>query len=195
MIIKPFGATFRAVLEADSGYLPLSNDDNTKLLGLLPEGEEMLLTIQDNLYHEWVKAENQCGTIIITRGIDGSEPRKFPKGSCIFFETSVPVIKWLICNHNCCDGPCPCEPVDYAGAVIPAGVVGQPWEGSVLFTGDTPMTFGVDNLPSWMTATNGANYVRLSGTPVAAGTFSLSVAAGNCDGAAVATHSIVVTIT
>lgn len=195
MIIKPFGARLNAVMEKDSGYLPLSQGDTNRLLALIPEGEEMYLTIQDDLYDEWVLVTNECGTIVIDRAQDSSEARRHGRGSCVFFETSVPVIKWLICNHDCCEGPCPCEPVGSAGAVIPPAFTGKVWEGSVLFTGDTPMSFGINNMPSWMTAQNGANYVRLSGTPTGVGTFTFSVAAGNCNDINIAVQTLTVTVT
>ena len=102
MILKPFAATTIEILPPDSNFLPLNNRDASRLLAHIPEGEETYLTLQDNLNTEWVRAENQCGQIVIHRGIDTSEPLRFPRGTCVFFETSVPVIKWLICHLDCC---------------------------------------------------------------------------------------------
>ena len=56
------------------------------------------------------------------------------------------------------------------------------------------MQFGVTGMPDWMTATYAGNYVKLSGTPVAAGTFSVSVAASNDMGKNIAVAQGTVTV-
>lgn len=188
MILKPFSATLNSTLNKDSGYLPLSTEDTNRLLSILPEGDEMCLTLMDNLYVEWIRAENQCGVIVIERGIRGSEPRKFPRGTCVLFEMSLPLIEWLICNHDCCDGPCPCEPVESAGVIFPPITVDVPWEGTAIFKGDIPMVFAVTGMPSWMVAEYGANYVKFSGTPTSDYDFTVSIAATNCSGSAITTQ-------
>ena len=151
MILKPFSATLHDTIQPDTMYPPLTKADESRLLALLGEDEAIYLTIDDGVYKEWVLVRNECGFLIMERGVHGSEPRKFIKGSCLFFETSVPVIKWLICNHDCCeDEDCPCVPVKAAGMVLPPVRAGVPWKGSAVFTGDLPMSIGVTGLPSWM---------------------------------------------
>lgn len=183
MILKPFSATLNNTLTSDSGFLPLSENDTNRLLSILPEEEEMLLTITDGLYLEWIKAENQCGTIVIERGIRGSTPRRFPRGTCVKFDTSLPVVEWLICNHDCCaDEECPCTAVANAGIIFPDARIGYPWQGSAVFNGSLPITFGITGMPSWMQAEQGANFIRFHGTPRGAGDFDVGIAATNCSG-------------
>lgn len=183
MILKPFSATLNNTLTKDSGYLPLSVDDTNRLLSILPEEEEMILTLTDGLRLEWVRAENQCGVIVIERGYGGSEPRRFARGTCVKFETSLPVIQWLICNYDCCENEtCPCVAVDNAGIIFPAAVVGYPWQGSAVFNGDQPITFGITGMPSWMQAEWGSSFVRLYGTPMGSGNFTIAISATNCSG-------------
>lgn len=184
MILKPYSAILNNTLTKDSGYLPLSVDDTNRLLSILPEEEEMILTITDGVRLEWVRAENQCGTIIIERGYGDSEPHRFARGTCVKFDTTaLPVIYWIVCNHDCCESaPCPCVAVDSAGIIFPAAVVGYPWEGSAVFTGDLPMTFAITGMPSWMQAEWGSSFVRLYGTPRGSGDFTIAIAATNCSG-------------
>jgi len=196
MILIPFSATLNDTLTKDSGFLPLRDNDRNRLLSIIPENDEMFLTIKDGLHTEWIRAENQCGTIVLTRGIAGSEARKFPRGSCVLFETSLPLIQWLICNYDCCvDMDCPCIEIENAGVVFPAARVNYPWEGSAIFKGDLPITFGITGMPSWMTAEQGANYVRLYGTPNGAGTYTISIAGTNCSGKYVAIQSAELEVT
>lgn len=196
MIYKPFRATLFDTILEDGNFLPLTERDKARLLTVIPEGESMFLTIKDNLYEEWVKATNQCGFVLIERGIGGSTPRKFVKGSCVFFEMSLPAIDWRICNLNCCaDEECPCVPVTADGYTAPPATVGTPWRGTVVFTGDLPMTFGVTGMPSWMTASAGASSVVLSGTPTAVGTSTIAVTGINCSGQNNAMQQFTVTTT
>ena len=193
MILKAMNFYLSGKLEADSQYLPLTEADMNALKTVVPEGEETILTLAYDLKKEYVKAKNVSGTILLERGLD-STPSVFPKGSCLYFENSVPVTKWLICNYECCTGECPVDPVGSAGVLLPDAKVGNAWEGSFVFSGDLPMQFGVTGMPSWMTATYAGNYVKLSGTPVAAGTFSISVAASNDMGKNIAVAHGTVTV-
>lgn len=184
MILKPITVNLADVLLADDKHLTLTDRDNARLLAHIPEGDETFLTIQDNLYSEWVKATNQCGTIVLERAVGGSEARKFPKGSCVFFETSVPVIQWLICNHDCCKGDCEMTPVGFVKATLPTAMVGQPWEGRLQFSGSLPINFDITGMPAWMGASYEGDLVRLNGTPDAATVHTVSVAATNAQGSA-----------
>lgn len=188
MIIKPFYAALNDRLPKDGQYLPLGKADESRLLNIIPETESleddnfMLLVLKDNMNEEHVKVRNRCGYLTIERGLDETEPAKFPPGTCVYFENTVAVTKWLICNYNCCDGPCPCVPATAAGFVLPNGQVGVAWEGVFIFSGDLPMECGVSVLPAWMSAEIGPNYVKLKGTPSGEGTYPLSASATNCSG-------------
>lgn len=197
MIMRDYSANLMGVLLPTDKFLNLSHRDLTALIAIVPDGEDIFLTIRDNAHVEYVMVTNQCGTLVLTRGLGGTEPTKFPFGSCVKFELSITVVEWLICNHNCCEGDCPCTPVTSAGSVLPPAYVGVPWEGSFVFNGSVPMAFGVDGMPSWMNAEYGANYVRVFGTPFGAGQFSFAVSATNCDsvGSAAATGTVVVSAT
>ena len=195
MIFKPISLILPVILEASDNHLPLTPTDMNRLLDIVPNGESMYLTIQDNLYTEWVLVENTCGTIVLKRGQGGSTPRRFPRGACVFFETSLPVIEWLICNYNCCEGAdCECVPVEQDRAVIPTAIVGTPWEGRLLYKGTQPIRYDVSNMPTWMKAEYEGDVVRLSGTPDASGNVTVSVSAVNCwgEGLDTAMHTITV---
>lgn len=193
MILQAMSFNLNAKLEATDIYLPLATADMAALKALVPEGEETYLTLAWDMVKEYVKVKNESDTILLERGID-SKAVAFPKGSCLYFENSIPVTKWLICNYECCAGDCPVDAVAFAGAVLPNGKAGNAWEGSFVFSGDLPIVFGITGMPDWMTATYAGNYVKLTGTPVAAGTYTLSVAASNDRGKNLAVGQGTVTV-
>lgn len=178
MILQPFSSYLNSKLDAGAKYLTLSPDEMARLKTIVPAGEETILTIADDLHREYVRVMNDTGTIVLERGID-SGTYSFPKGTCVFFENSVPVTKWLICNYQCCDGDCPVDAVKAQGMVLPVGEVNDAWKGSAIFSGDLPMVISVTGLPAWCTAEQQGNYLYLSGTPTVAGTYHISVAGCN----------------
>lgn len=189
-----FYANLNDTMAESDVYLPLNAKDMAKLIAILGEdGEFTYLTVMDGLFKEYVKAELTAGTVVLTRAVD-SEAHKFPRGSCVLFENSIPVTKWLICNYECCAGDCEVEAVKSLGFSAPDAVAGQPWKGTALFSGGLPMTFGVTGMPSWMTAEFVDNAVVLSGTPTATGSHTIAVAASNDRGQNVAVASCLVTV-
>lgn len=195
MIFAYYRATTTTTLPANSAELPVSSADLTTLLSIIPEGETMALILDDKIHTEEVLAENQCGQIVLARGQGGTIPMTFPRGTCVKSELTLTYLRYEICNYDCCEGDCPCVPAAAAGFTIAPAIVGVPWVGQAVFTGDTPMGIGVTGMPSWMTATPEANYVVLSGTPTGAGTWTISVAATNCSGSTPAVQSAVLTVT
>lgn len=181
MILKPLNIALSDRLDKADTYLPLTTADLAKLTAIVPNGEQIILTITDDLNKEYVLATNSNGTITLERGVD-SDAQTFPKGSCVFFENSIPVTKWLICNYECCQGDCPVEAVAAAGIVLPSGKVGNAYNGSVVFSGALPMAMGVTGLPSWATATQVNSYIKITGVPTATGSFPISVSACNDNG-------------
>lgn len=181
MILKPLNIALSDRLDKADTYLPLTTADLAKLTAIVPNGEQIILTITDDLNKEYVLATNNNGTITLERGVD-SDAQTFPKGSCVFFENSIPVTKWLICNYECCQGDCPVEAVAAAGIVLPSGKVGNAYNGSVVFSGALPMAMGVTGLPSWATATQVNSYIKITGVPTAIGSFPISVSACNDNG-------------
>lgn len=194
MILTPISLVLNDVLLVNDKYIPLTKQDMARLVEHIPDGEEMLLTIRDNLYTEWVRVENQCGTIILHRGHGGSVARKFPRGSCVFFEASVPVIKWLICNYDCCEHSCQCLPVELIRTVLPTAYVNELWFGILIFNGSEPINFALTGLPSWAGYTLSGNRIELEGTPAAAESATFSISATNCQGSIVdvTQHTILV---
>ena len=169
------------VLAKDSVYLPLTAQHKAKLLEHVPAGEETILTITDSVNTEYVRVKNQQGTITLERGVE-SGVYKFPKGSCVYFEVSVPVVEWLICNYECCKGDCPVEPPRAGGFTLPEGKAGQHYMGVFVFKGDEPMNIGVLGLPSWAHAKQYGVSLVISGTPAAKGEYVISAAATNATG-------------
>lgn len=193
MILKPFAAQTNGVMLATDGRLPLNAADMNRLLALVPEGESIYLTLKDGLNMEYVLAENTCGVMVVSRGQQGSEPKWFPNGTCVFFENSIAVTRWIMCNEDCCDGECPCNGVAVAGKVVPVGVVGDLYEASVVLSGDLPMVLGVSaNLPPWAEVEAGPNYVRIHGTPTSSGSWTFAVSATNCSGQNLDTEDVTV---
>lgn len=184
MLVTPvqFAASLNARLDKGDRQLPLSSSDESKLMAAVPDEGYTYLVLRDPTGAEIIKVENTCNTLLVTRGEDGTDPRNFPRGSCVRFEMVPAVVKDLICTYDCCDGDCPCVAVAAAGIALPAAKSGASWSGSAVFTGDTPMTIAVQGAPSWVKVEVGANFVNFSGVASGSGSFSISVAATNCDG-------------
>lgn len=193
MILKNVSVSLNDFIEADDLYLPLTAGDLEKIKAVVPDGEQIYLVIEDNLYKENVLATNNAGYISVERGID-SLARKFPRGSCVSFQVTIPVVKWLICNYECCASDCPVAEVTAQGVVSPIGTVGKPWAGSAIFAGDLPMLFGIAGLPNWCTATWSGNSVKFEGTPNVAGNWVVSVSATNNKGQAIAVQNMTITV-
>lgn len=160
--------------------LPLTKNDLGALISKMEEGSYTYLTISDSRYYEVVRARLSCGSIILDRGQEGTTPRTFPCNALVAFEMVPAVVRYMICNESCHD--CDCEPVKFAGSVLPQIKEGVAWEGSVVFAGSTPMTLGITNAPKWMKVTAGINYLKLSGVPTSSAKVNISVGASNCGG-------------
>ncbi len=195
-----FSAMINAKLEATDVYLPLDEAAKADLLKILADPKAYTyLTLKGEQHFETVKVINQQSTLILERAREGTKAVLHHFGTCIstVSPTVLAVIKDLVCNFDaCCEGnPCPCEPVTYVGAVLPTGRVAQEWKGSAVFKGGLPMITAVNGTPTWMSVIQNQNAVFLSGTPTAAGTFSFSVAATNCNGTVIVTQPLTVTVT
>jgi hypothetical protein len=195
MILKPFSAILIRSLAKDSYDLPLAEGDRARLLAQLPEGESTLLVLRDDIYEEEIEVSNTCGQPLISaRGLGESEIRKFPRGSSVCFQVTVSVVQHLVCNYDCCDGPPPVSALEAVGVIFPTGHIDEAWMGSAIFAGELPMTLAVEGNPSWMQVEAGPNYVRFSGTPTGAGTYTLSIAATNQKGSQLVVQSGEVTV-
>jgi hypothetical protein len=188
-----FATTLSAPMTRDQLDLSLTPAITAWLIDRLGTDGYAYLTISDSLGAEVVKVSTYGGALVVDRHQNDTAPRAFPKGACVDARMTEAAVKDLICNYDCCAGDCPCEAVQAAGTVIPPAQVGSYWEGSVVFTGTTPIALGVNGAPSWMQVVSGAGFVKLAGVPTAAATYLLSVAATNCNGQ-VASQAVNLTI-
>ncbi len=180
---KYFTTFLTRKLEASDLDLPIVEKAKADLLDLLSgEDDYTYLSIVGDTDMETVKVRNDHGTLLLERGIGGTKPQTFTYGACIrtVSPTIIAAIKDLVCNYACCEGPCECEPVEVTGHVA--------------FHGSMPMTLGANGAPDWMRVETKANTVTLSGTPNVSGQFSMSVCATNCNGTAVSSIPITITI-
>ena len=181
MILKPISLALADVLSKDSGYLPLTAQHKAKRLLQGPAGEETILTITDSVNTVYVRVKNQQGTITLERGVEAGV-YKFPTGSCVYFEVSVPVVEWLICNYECCKGDGPVQPPLAGGFMLPEGKAGQYYLGTFIFKGDEPMNIGGLGLPDCARAKQYGVSLVISGVPKAKGEYVISTAATNATG-------------
>jgi hypothetical protein len=151
------------------------------LLALLPEDEQIPLTLRDGTRYEEILVSAESDLLFINeRGVDGTEAHKFPCGTRVTYEVTRTVVKDYVCHYDCCvNDPCPAEPVNCEAVLLPEGYVGIPWQGSAIFSGSGPMVLAAEGLPTWMAAEVGANYIQLHGTPTEAGNVSLTVVGVN----------------
>lgn len=191
-----FSAYTTAAMSADDKALPVCDAARADLLGLLESGDYTYLSITDDAHFETVKVVNDHGTLVLERGLEGTDAVAHPDGACVksVSPTVIAAIKDLVCNYQCCDGPCECTPVAFSGANLPGGAVGQSWHGAVIFTGDAPVHCGVSQLPAWMSAQVVGGTILLDGTPTQAGEWTISCAATNCGGTQVDSYAATVQI-
>lgn len=201
-VTQVFGAVLIVALPADSVALEpyVSQAAYADIKNMLAEkdGNYTFLSLISDDTFETVKAYLVAGEVVLDRGVEGTEAVKHPCGTriCSVSPTIVAAVKALICEYDCCEeGDCDCNPATFSGAFLPEGVKGKYWQGAVLFTGDAPMYFGVSDAPNWISVTTRGHVLALEGTPLSAGEWAFSVAAANCNGTTVATHSLTVVVT
>ncbi|MDR1872006.1 MAG: hypothetical protein LBS60_08865 [Deltaproteobacteria bacterium] len=184
MILKPFSAILVRSMDKEDYALPLNLEDRNRLLAQLPVGESTYLVLRDDIYTEEIEVENACGDLLVkARGLGETIPRKFPRGSAVCFDLTLTVVKYLICNHDCCaGGSCAPVPIEIIELYLPNGSANTPWSGVVIFGGSEPMELSCGNVPSWITPSVGRNYIKLEGTPTSPGSYNLSIAGTNASG-------------
>lgn len=148
--------------------LPLHADARADLLALLSEEDDYIyLSLVNDVGMETVKVKNDHGTLLMERGVEGTTDGTHPPATCVHAvsPTVVAIIKDLVCNYECCEPPCPAEPVQYLGELLPPAKVGEPWEGNIIFS--NAQSAGVYDTPKWMNAKllPGSGAIMLSGTP------------------------------
>lgn len=73
-----------------------------------------------------------------------------------------------------------CNPAALVFSNLPNGRVGVEYTGMIIFTGTLPFTLSGLSLPSWATADQLGTAVRITGTPDATGTDTISFNVENC---------------
>lgn len=197
-VTSTFFACCRATVETDAVTLPLSDEKLAEISKLLEaEDAYTFAAIRSESTYETVKLYLSAGSLVMDRAQEGTTAVKHPCGAfvCLPSPTTVAAIKALICEYDCCeDHDCECQAVTFSGSFLPKATLNTEWEGAVVFTGEQPMVFGLDNQPHWMSATTQGNVIKLSGTPDSRGMYSFSVAASNCNGTKVATRVLSLTV-
>lgn len=203
LVTEKFGATLDRLMDAESVYLPICRSAEADLKTLLAEEDTYTYaSVSDHCgTYEVVKIYKEGDDILVKRGIGGTTAVKHIAGSvvCSIAPLDVIVIKDLVCSwpEYCCEGqPCECTGPTYAGELIPAAKQSELWEGSVIFTGDLPMSFGTDKdtTATWIQVAVEGSTVKLSGTPNTAGTFTVSIAASGCGGTKVAVRKVSIVV-
>ena len=184
-----YQAYLSSPIDASDVYLPVAHPAYADLLKLLSSatGNYTFLTIKDDTHMETVKAWAEGGYILMERGLEGTEPKKFGYGACVttISPTIVAVIKDLFCNYSCCGGgTCDCTNVSLVSAELPDGNVGVEWTGVITLGGTIPIEATVKNAPAWMNIVQERTVLNLSGVPTTAGSISLLVEATNCNATA-----------
>lgn len=197
LVTEFFSASTSEKMEATDVYLPLSESAKADLLTLLDnEDKYVFLTLKDEVNLETVKATVSGDTIILERGLEGTEAVLHPLGTCVVSvsPTIMAAIKDMVCNYQCCEGGCAVEPVAFDSAYLPASYVGKAWGGILRFTGSSPMKLGIANPPAWMTVVQVKNEIQMSGTPTEAGQLSLGAFGVNGDGTNSVTKEVLLTV-
>ena len=198
MKIEFFSALLNRALGPADVHLPIDAAAEADLKALLAsEGSYVYLTIRDELNAETVKCSLAAGTLVLERGLEGTQGVRHPYGACIstVSPTVMAVVKDLICHYDCCeDGDCTAVPVSFNTVNTPPASAGTPWQGSAELDGSDPITLDASAAPSWMTVRRYGQLVLLKGTPSSAGDVNFSLYAVNLNGTETASAQIAFTV-
>lgn len=183
-----FSSVLTTKYAATDDDLPIAAQHLDRLMSMLGEGDHTYLIIEDGLYKEVIRVSGTCSTVVVDRGLDGTKPHTFPRGSCVTFTMCPSAVKGLICETDCCEPAC--EPVTMVGNTMPVATVGVPFEGVVMFAGSTPIRIAVGPVPAWVSVSLGTTFARFTGIPTTAGSSVVAVSAVN-QGAMVATSATI----
>jgi hypothetical protein len=96
---------------------------------------------------------------------------------------TVDLVKRLIGSTDCCpDPPCLPERPAVAGEMLPAGLSGTPWTGTVIFSGALSLVLATSEPPEMDDVNGWANLDIPGGGPAVAGAVTMSVSAANASG-------------
>lgn len=191
-----FDATLTAKLPASAVMLPVSDAAMADLLALLADEEDYtFLAIKSEQTYEVVKAHKSGGMVVLDRAQESTRDVLHPMGACVaaISPLTLAVMKDIVCNYSCCEGDCQCVPVSVAEVINPEVIQNEPYQGTVVFGGDLPITISVTESPYWIEATTIGNTVFLHGTARISG--DVIIAATNCHGTSVTVKTIHISVT
>lgn len=177
--------------------VPLPSTAEADLRALLTTPDSYIyLAIKGCTSYEVVRAYVAAGALVIDRGQAGTVGAFHSPGSIVYGMSPLvwQNIKDLICQYDCCEGECVCNPVTVGGIAFPTASLNTAWAGFVVFDGDGPIVASVNGQPSWMTVELEGHVLKLYGTPNATGTTAFSVSAANCGGQHVVSQTVSITV-
>lgn len=82
--------------------LPIHKQHIAGLLGRITSGKYTYLKLLDGTNVEYIKVSNLSGALVVERGLELTEPKTFPVGTCIKWELTPTAIRDIICQMECC---------------------------------------------------------------------------------------------
>lgn len=82
--------------------LPIHKQHIAGLLGRITSGKYTYLKLLDGTNVEYIKVSNYDGALVVERGLELTEPKTFPVGTCIMWELTPTAIRDIICQMECC---------------------------------------------------------------------------------------------
>lgn len=82
--------------------LPIAEEHKGLLLSRLGYGGYTYLEIMDGTQIEYIKVSNISGELVADRGLETTEPKTFPIGSCVKWVLTPMAVRDIICQMECC---------------------------------------------------------------------------------------------
>lgn len=82
--------------------LPIHEQHLAMLRQRISNGKYTYLKLLDGTNVEYIKVSNYDGALVVERGLELTEPKTFPVGTCIMWELTPTAIRDIICQMECC---------------------------------------------------------------------------------------------
>lgn len=82
--------------------LPIHEEHLGLLKSRLTDNKYTFLKILDGTHIEYIKVSNHQGSLSVERGLELTEPRTFPVGSCVMWKLTPTAVRDIICQMECC---------------------------------------------------------------------------------------------